>query len=122
MADQETRRDQTASTLQEGEHALEESEERYRLLFTNMTAGFAVHELLYDEGGVPVDYRFLDANPAFESLTGLSIAAIRGRTARDVMPGLEQRWIETYGRVVQTQAPTLFRMLLPGARGRLRCG
>ncbi|MGB9666518.1 MAG: hypothetical protein ACPL2N_04330 [Candidatus Cryosericum sp.] len=49
MADQETRRDQTASSLREGESALAKSEERYRLLFTNMTAGFAVHELLYDK-------------------------------------------------------------------------
>jgi PAS domain-containing protein len=51
--------------------ALRKSEERYHMLFNNMTEGFALHELVFDENGDTCDYRFLDANRAFEQLTGL---------------------------------------------------
>ena len=44
------------------------SERKYRLLFENMTTGFALHEMIYDEDGKAIDYRFLDINPAFEEL------------------------------------------------------
>ena len=87
--------------------ALQESERRYRLLFENMTTGFALHEMMYDKQKNPVDYRFLDANLAFEQLTGLSIASIRGRTVMEVLPGTERRWIETYAEVVRTGTPVL---------------
>ena len=88
--------------------ALQDSESRYHLLFENMTTGFALHEMLYDTQGNPVDYRFLDINPAFEQLTGLSAASTLGRTVLEVMPGTERRWIETYAKVVQTGTPVLF--------------
>ena len=71
----------------------------YRLLFRTMSAGFAVHEIITDRAGRPVDYRFLEVNPAFEHLTGLRASEIVGRTAREVLPGLEDSWIEAYGDV-----------------------
>ncbi len=71
----------------------------YRLLFRTMSTGFAVHEIITDGAGRPVDYRFLEVNPAFEQLTGLRAAEIVGRTAREVLPDLEDSWIETYGDV-----------------------
>ena len=37
-----------------------------------MTEGFALHEIVTDEADRPVDYRFIDLNPAFERLTGLT--------------------------------------------------
>ena len=52
------------------EIALKASEARFHSLFDGMTEGFAVHQIICDEHGVPVDYIFLDINPAFERLTG----------------------------------------------------
>ena len=79
--------------------ALRESEERYRSLFGQMVAGFALHEIILDATGRPIDYRFLDVNPAFEALTGLRKDQVVGRTVREVLPATEERWIEAYGRV-----------------------
>ena len=90
------------------EAALRESEERYRLLFDNLSQGFAVHEMIYDDAGRPLDYRFLEINPAFESLTGLERERTVGRTAREVLPGLEQHWIDRYGEVTRTGTPAQF--------------
>ncbi len=85
------------------------SETAYRLLFENLTAGFAVHQMIYDEKGFPVDYRFLDMNPAFERLTGLHASDLIGKTVLDVMPGTERYWIDTYAAVARSGHPTSFR-------------
>ncbi|MBN8524480.1 MAG: PAS domain S-box protein [Planctomycetes bacterium] len=100
-----------------GEQRLRASEERYRRLFMSMHNGFAVHEVITDASGAPCDYRFLSVNPAFERLTGLPAADILGRTVREVLPGIDQAWIERLGRVglggepahVERHDPTLDR-------------
>jgi PAS domain S-box-containing protein len=81
------------------DEALKQSEEQYRLLFDNMMSGFALHEIVCDPEGRPVDYRFVNVNKAFEMLTGLPGADIIGRNVTEVLPGIEPSWIERYGRV-----------------------
>jgi PAS domain S-box-containing protein len=85
---------------QHAEAALRESDARYRMLFDAIDAGFCVVEVIFDAAGCPVDYRFIEANPAFEVQTGLVDAV--GRTARELVPDLEPRWFEIYGRVALT--------------------
>ncbi len=87
------------------EESLRESEERYRLLVTRMRMGLAVHEIVLDADGRPVDYRFLDVNEGFEQLTGLRREEIVGRTVLEVLPETEPYWIEQYGRVALTGEP-----------------
>jgi PAS domain S-box-containing protein len=90
------------------EAALGESERRYHALFDASQSGVALHEIICDAAGIPVDYRFLDANPAFEAMTGLRRADIAGKTVREVMPDIEPFWIERYGRVALAGEPTSF--------------
>lgn len=78
---------------------LRRSERRYRGLFDQMISGCALHEIIVDETGKPTDYRFLEINPAFERMVGLRAEAALGKTVREVLPGIEQQWIETYGQV-----------------------
>ncbi|BAY90590.1 MULTISPECIES: PAS domain-containing hybrid sensor histidine kinase/response regulator [unclassified Tolypothrix] len=88
------------------EEALRSSEERYRTLFETMEDGFCVVEVLFDENNTPIDYRFLEINPAFERETGLQQAI--GKTASQLLPNLEKFWFETYGRVALTGEPVRF--------------
>lgn len=84
------------------ESELKKSEENYRLLFENMTSGFALHEMIYDDNDQPVDYRYIAANPAFEKLTGISLTSVVGKRVKEFLPNLEQYWIDTYSKVAQT--------------------
>jgi len=83
-------------------------EEEYRTLFRTMLDGFAVHEIICDAQGQPIDYRFLVVNPAFERMTGLKTENIVGRTVLEVLPETERLWIETYGCVALTGEPAFF--------------
>ena len=84
------------------------SEKKWRLLFDNMTTGFALHDVICDEQGIVVDYRFIEVNPAYEKLTGLVAGNIIGRTVLQVLPGTELYWIEVFGRVAMTGEPTSY--------------
>lgn len=79
---------------------LQDSEEKYRLLVTEMKQGLAVHEVIFNKVGKVVDYRFLDANESFEKMTGLKKETIIGKTVLDILPETESYWIEKYGEVV----------------------
>jgi len=92
-------RDQSADYA--AQKALLESEAQYRDLFDNMAEAFALHEIICDPQGNPIDYRFLKVNPAFERLTGLQASQIVGRRVLEVLPGTEPHWIETYGAVAK---------------------
>jgi PAS domain S-box-containing protein len=80
--------------------ALGVSEERYRSLLNSIDVGFCVVEILFDDDGRPVDFRFLETNPAFEKQSGLIDAV--GQCVRTLVPDLEAHWFETYGRVALT--------------------
>lgn len=86
----------------ETEKALRESQQQYQTIFNGMLDGYALHEIICDADGQPIDYRFLEINPAFERFTGLKREAIVGKTILEILPGTEPYWIETYGRVALT--------------------
>ncbi|HPU22785.1 MAG TPA: PAS domain-containing sensor histidine kinase [Candidatus Kapabacteria bacterium] len=81
------------------EMRLRESEEKYRELIEKMEEGLALHEIILDDKGNPVDYVFLDVNSAFERLTGLKKEKIIGKRVKEVLPDTEFYWIEKYGDV-----------------------
>ncbi|GAB7024404.1 PAS domain S-box protein [Salidesulfovibrio brasiliensis] len=80
----------------------------YRELFRQMLEGVAIHELITDDQGRPVDYRFIAVNPSFEDFLHMSAEDIIGKTVLELLPGTEQNWIERYGRVVKTGEPDSF--------------
>ncbi|WP_279478821.1 PAS domain S-box protein [Aureimonas sp. SK2] len=79
---------------------------RYGAILDNTEIGFCVLEMLHDGAGRAVDYRFVETNPAFERETGLRNAV--GRTARALVPGLEQAWVDTYAAVDASREATRF--------------
>ncbi|HQF66370.1 MAG TPA: EAL domain-containing protein [Planctomycetota bacterium] len=89
------------------------SERPLRLIINEMVSAFAFHEIVRDAQGRPCDYRYLDVNPAFERLTGLTRAQVVGKTSREVMPDLDPKWTALYLEVAVTGTPTRFEFHAP---------
>ena len=96
----------TQEELRKTNETLSGSEERYRTRFNALIEGFCVIEMVFDEAGRPVDYRFLEINDAFEAQTGLHDA--QGKLMRDLAPDHEQHWFEIYGKIAVTGEPAHF--------------
>ena len=90
----------------QAEDALRESEERYRTLFNEMDEGFCIIELIFDANANPVDWRFLEVNPAFAKLTGITDAT--GKRVREIAPNNEDYWFEIYAKVCREGEPIRF--------------
>mgnify|MGYP002423967837 FL=1 len=88
------------------EKALRKSEEKYRTLFNSIDEGFTIIELICDEKGQALDYRFLEVNQVYERQTGLK--DVVGKLGSEVTPNVEPYWLEYYSRVVRTGEPSRF--------------
>ncbi|NOR75006.1 MAG: PAS domain S-box protein, partial [Draconibacterium sp.] len=84
------------------EKELAENEEKYRSLFDNINVGSALHEIILDEKNNPIDFIWLDVNPAYEKLTQLKRSDIIGKRGLEIIPNLEKKWIDIYGKVALT--------------------
>ncbi|WP_408102961.1 PAS domain S-box protein [Stutzerimonas sp. VN223-3] len=97
---------QDRTAVDEAARRLAESDRRYRTLFDAIDAGFCIIEMKFDAQGKPVDYRFIETNPAFERHTGLVDAV--GKWMRDLAPTHEQHWFDIYGEVALSRRATRF--------------
>ncbi len=98
----------------EAERRLKLNEEKYRSLFNSIDEAFSLCQIILDEQGRPMDYQILEANQAFEMMTGISRSDALKKTARTLVPGLEEWWIQTYGRVALGGQPIRFENWVEG--------
>jgi signal transduction histidine kinase len=84
----------------------QQAEDKYRQLFNSIDEGFSIIELLFDPAGKPNDFRFIEANPAFERQTGFK--NILGLTILEVSAVHHDRWINMFGMVATTMSPARF--------------
>jgi len=68
-------------------------------LFENMHDAFALHEIICDEQGAAVDYRFIAINPAYERMMGMRSEQMLGRRVLELFPEIGQHWITLCGEV-----------------------
>jgi len=99
---------QDISERKAAEAARDETRRRHRSLFENMLDGYAYCRMVFADGK-PADFVYLDVNPAFVRLTGLS--NVVGRPVSEVIPHLAQsnpELFEIYGRIAAGGGPERF--------------
>ncbi|MFZ4400354.1 MAG: PAS domain S-box protein [Bacteroidales bacterium] len=77
-------------------------EANYKQLIKNAPFGYALHKIILNDKGNPIDYQFIDVNTSFEKLTGLKAEQIINKTVTEVIPGITQEdfdWIACYGEI-----------------------
>ncbi len=87
------------------EKAQNASEQRYRQLFEGMANGAALHELVCDANGKPVDYITLEVNREYEQLLGVPRELVLGNRAYATTPNLDRAWLDMFSQVALTGQP-----------------
>ena len=77
-------------------------EKRNTTVLTNMAEGFAHCKIICDSKGIPIDYKILAVNRAYEKQTGIKAKDIIGKTVLEFFPDIEKYWIKIYGKVALT--------------------
>lgn len=87
------------------EQKLRLSEEENRLLNEALNQGIALHEVIWDDDGEPVDYRYIHVNDFYEKMTGLKRKDLIGRRVSEVLPLTEKYWWDAFAEVSVTRKP-----------------
>lgn len=82
---------------------MRQTEETYRSLFERIDEGYCIIQLLYNEHHQPVNWIYIDLNPAFEKNNGYHNAI--DKTILELTPDIEPKWFAIYGRVAITGEP-----------------
>jgi len=85
------------------EEQLKASEEKYRLLFENMTNCFSLHEVIIDKSGEPVDFSYVMVNKAYEDQMKQSSESVVGKTILQINPAADKEMIRKYCKVGLTR-------------------
>jgi diguanylate cyclase (GGDEF)-like protein/PAS domain S-box-containing protein len=98
----------TITDLQTRINELEQRKTLYHSLYITMTEGVAIHELVTDASGTPVNYRIMDINPACEAMTGRPRAEMVGRLVTELYATDEPPYLAIYAHVAITGKPRSF--------------
>jgi len=101
------------SERKQAELELIESEGKFHSLFTQMSEGFVLHEIIYDANHNPIDYRLLELNPAIEKQVGLLTENVKGKLASEVYGVSPAPYLDIYAEVASTGQPQSFQTYFP---------
>ncbi|NGP18540.1 GAF domain-containing protein [Devosia aurantiaca] len=78
------------------------SELSWRSMFEQLREGISVGRVVRDDQGRIIDWLYVEVNNAWGELVGIDPKAVVGRTVRDVIPGIEDAWVNEFAEVVET--------------------
>ena len=81
---------------------LQASEQKYRSLFNSLQDAFCIIEMIFNEKGEPIDWIYVETNPAFLQHATVDM---KGKRISEFVPKVEAQWLEQYGGVLKTGVP-----------------
>ncbi|MDJ0855739.1 MAG: PAS domain S-box protein [Desulfobacterales bacterium] len=102
------------------EELLRHSREQFKRLFTHANVGIALHDLVRDPQGRPVDYVLTDVNPAYTRIVGLEHDAVVGRKASQIYGADKAPYLDTFAAVADSGAATAFETYFPPMKRHFR--
>jgi PAS domain S-box-containing protein len=103
-----TKQKESEIELIQSRETLEKNEKKYRSLFTSLQEGVYLHEIVYNENGIAVNYRITDANPISEKYLNITSEFAIDKLATDLYGIPEAPFLEIYAKVAETGEPYSF--------------
>jgi PAS domain S-box-containing protein len=96
------------SERKQAEAAVKASEEKFRSLYIHMAEGAALHNLIYNDHGIPEDYLIVEVNPAYEVQLGITRETVINKTSKEAYGVAVPPFFDIYSRVALTGKPEIF--------------
>ncbi len=80
---------------------------RFSTIFDNIEQGICLHEMIYEDNKA-VDYRIIEANPAYEMITGIPLDKSKGILAKELYATEKAPYIDIYEEVARTGKTVTF--------------
>ena len=90
------------------EKELKLSERKYHSLYSTMSEGVAIHEVIYNKHQKAVDYIITDINQAYEDITGFKKNDVLGKKASELYGIGKPPYLEKYSPVAENGESILF--------------
>lgn len=87
---------------------LKESEEKFHSLFDAMDEMVVLHQVVRDRNGKVVDYKILDCNPSFTSISGVPREKAIGSLTSKIYGSYELPYLDFFSKVLETGKPYVF--------------
>ncbi len=79
------------------------AEDRYNQLLNSMDEGFCVIDVIFNDAGKPVDWRYLETNRQYINQGGIPAAA--GQLISEICGGAQSFWFDFYGSIAVSGIP-----------------
>lgn len=89
------------------------SEERMSSLFVNMNEGVALHDVILNDAGKPIEYRIVDINPRYEKIIGVKREDVCGKLSSEAYGTPEPPYLIEFTSVGLTGIPYRFETYFP---------
>ena len=84
------------------EKELKDSQRKLSSLFKSMTEMVALHEVIFDDNGIPVNYQITDCNEAYTKITGIKPENAIGKLATDVYQNDNPPYLAEFSEIFNT--------------------
>ncbi len=81
---------------------LKESENKFHSLFSELSEGVALHEIIYDKKGKAIDYRINETNKAFGKILNIKSEDAIGKLSTELYGTEEAPFLDIYAKVAET--------------------
>lgn len=81
------------------------SSKQFQMLFNGMTEGVALHEIVYDDKGNPIDYVITNVNPKYETILQIKKENVLHKKGSEVYKSEEAPFLKLFAEVAETGNP-----------------
>lgn len=92
---------------------LKTTEQKYKQLLSSMSQACALHEVVFDNQGMPKDIKYLEINSSFENVLGVKAKDVIGKTGRELLKGPSQKIIKDFIDVALSGIPKTIDNYIP---------